>query len=1011
MFLIDRAGVIAAVNTAGSAFCGKSGSEIVGSPVGNGLNCRNAATGTICGRSDPCSSCPLRLGLVDVFGSSEPARERKVVLDVLRAGYSEPVSLSLSLIPVSEGQDDFALIAFTDETGQKRTEKKLRESQADYRLLVDSLTDLLVKVDTEGRFIFVSPSYCALFGATPEELIGRHFMPLIHEEDREATARAMEGLATPPHTAYMEQRAMTCHGWRWIAWRDSAILDDHGNIRSIVGLGRDITRQKTVEESLRESEERFARAFRSNPVAQVITEIETGMFTDANDRWIELLGYTADELIGRTSKEVGIWKNPHDRDRLIAAFKNQGYIRDEPVLFVNKAGEILHVRWSAVSISAGGMKVLLSTVHDETGQVRVREALRESEERYRLLSDLTMEAIVIHKNGRIKDMNRAATRMFGYDFDDLVGKDAIEAVIVEEDRDIIREQIVRSHARPYVVRCRRKNGDLFHAEIEAEDFETKEEILRVAAIRDVSERIEAQKALKESQERLANVMVAINDGIWDWDIPSGSAYFDERYYTMAGYASDAFAGSYEEYKNRVHPDDLPEVEEHLREHFQGKNRDFDVEFRFRKQDGTWMWIRSRGMIVERDDRDNPRRMVGTHTDVTDRYLMAEIQEKLQAQLDQAQKMETLGILAGGVAHDFNNLLQAMGGNIDMLLLNRSEDDMDRLRLETIRKSITRAGNLVRQLLLFSRKDPGRRQKVDLDVEIREAVEILRRTIPKMIEVECSFSPDPWPIEADPVQVEQVLFNLGRNASDAMPSGGRLHIATSNECITEDQAGEQGNLKPGSYVRMTVADTGCGMDPRTLEHIFDPFFTTKELGKGTGLGLSSVYGVVQSHGGMITCSSRPGRGTAFVIHWPAMESATEEIPVPEVPGLPESGHETILVVDDDQDIRDLTVEALEAFGYRMLEAQSGEEALAVCSRWGEPVDLVVLDLGMPGMGGRHCLKELVQRYPEINVLIASGYLADSSEEDMRKQGARGFIGKPYNIADLLAVVRRILDHPQ
>lgn len=211
--------------------------------------------------------------------------------------------------------------------------------------------------------------------------------------------------------------------------------------------------------------------------------------------------------------------------------------------------------------------------------------------------------------------------------------------------------------------------------------------------------------------------------------------------------------------------------------------------------------------------------------------------------------------------------------------------------------------------------------------------------------------------------------------------------------------------------MTVADTGCGMDPRTLEHIFDPFFTTKELGKGTGLGLSSVYGVVQSHGGMITCSSRPGRGTTFVIHWPAMESATEEIPVPEVPGLPESGHETILVVDDDQDIRDLTVEALEAFGYRMLEAQSGEEALAVCSRWGEPVDLVVLDLGMPGMGGRQCLKELVQRYPEINVLIASGYLADSSEEDMRKQGARGFIGKPYNIADLLAVVRRILDHPQ
>jgi PAS domain S-box-containing protein len=945
---------------------------------------------------------------LDVFGSSEPARERKVVLDVMRAGCAGPVSLALSLIPVSDGRENFVLIAFTDETGQKQTERQLRESQADYRLLVDSLTDLLVKVDTAGRFIFVSPSYCDLFGRTSEELLGRQFMPLIHEEDREATARALEGLTYPPHTAYMEQRAMTRHGWRWIAWRDSAILDDQGNIRSIVGLGRDITRQKTIEESLRESEQRFSRAFRSNPVAQVISEIETGMFTDANERWIELLGYTSAELIGRTSKEVGIWKDPRDRDRLIARFKNQGFIRDELVLFVNKARETLHVRWSAVSITAGGMEVLLSTVHDETSQVRVQNALRESEERYRLLSDLSMEAIVIHKNGWIKDVNKAAIRMFGYEFEELVGRDSINVTIVEEDQNIIREQIVRSHAKPYLVRCRRKNGELFHAEIEGEDFETNGEILRVAAIRDVSERIEAQRALRESQERLANVMVAINDGIWDWDIPSGNAYFDERYYTMAGYASDAFAGSYEEYKIRVHPEDLPHVEEHLREHFQGRNRDFDVEFRFRRKDGTWMWIRSRGMIVERDEQGAPRRMVGTHADVTDRRLMQEAQEKLQAQLDQAQKMETLGILAGGVAHDFNNLLQAMGGNVDMLLLNRSEEDADRIRLETIRRSITRAGNLVRQLLLFSRKDPGRRQRVNLDEEIVEAVEVLRRTIPKMIEVTCSFTPDPWPIEADPVQVEQVLFNLGRNASDAMPSGGQLHIATSNERIAEDEKGRRAHLKPGRYVRMTVADTGCGMDSRTLNHIFDPFFTTKELGKGTGLGLSSVYGVVKAHGGMITCSSRPGHGTTFTIHWPAMDPDKGEIPALTVPVLPDTGHETILVIDDDRDIRELTIEALETFGYRTLEAGSGEEALEIVSRQPEAVDLAILDLGMPGMGGRQCLKELARLYPGLGIIIASGYLADSSEEEMKKQGAAGFIGKPYKVDDLLTFVRRILD---
>jgi len=380
---------------------------------------------------------------------------------------------------------------------------------------------------------------------------------------------------------------------------------------------------------------------------------------------------------------------------------------------------------------------------------------------------------------------------------------------------------------------------------------------------------------------------------------------------------------------------------------------------------------------------------------------------LEDQLQHAQKMEAVGILAGGVAHDFNNLLHAISGYTQLLMMNKIAGDPDLPRLEAIEKSIGRAAQLVRQLLLFSRKDVVVRQNVDLSHEIGQVVRILERTIPRMIEIEFHPGSLLWAVKADPAQIEQALLNLGINAADAMPDGGKLVIQTQNVPMDETHARLHLGAPPGNYVLLTVSDTGCGMDKETLDHIFEPFFTTKGIGKGTGLGLSSVYGIIKGHCGYIHCDSTSGRGTTFKIFLPAICHEDADVVPHLLEASPEGGLETILVVDDVPDIRRLAAQMLQHFGYTVLTADSGEEALEIHSSRKEPIDLTILDLGMPGIGGNRCLRELLAINPSAKILIASGYSADDTVKKTLETGAAGFISKPYQHTELLKRVRNIL----
>ena len=384
------------------------------------------------------------------------------------------------------------------------------------------------------------------------------------------------------------------------------------------------------------------------------------------------------------------------------------------------------------------------------------------------------------------------------------------------------------------------------------------------------------------------------------------------------------------------------------------------------------------------------------------------QGDLESRLLYAKKMEAVGTLAGGIAHDFNNHLQGISGYIQLLMMRGDRDRTEQGWLLQIERSVKRAAALTKQLLIFSRKEESRLEPIDLNEVVRQAQKTLARTIPESITAELRLAAELASVDGDAVQLEHVLFNLGINAKDAMPDGGKIVIETRNVHLDEAFCRNHVGVKPGAYVELTFADSGHGMDQETLERIFEPFYTTKGVGSGIGLGLAIVYGIVQSHHGLILCESNLDKGTTFRVYLPAQERDGAAQAKEERKRGDYRGAETIIIVDDEPDIIDIGQNTLEQFGYTVLTARNGEEAVEIYTRQGDRIDLVILDLGMPGMGGERCLRELLRMNPAAKVLIASGYAATQTVHSILEAGATGFMAKPYRLEDMLKKVREVLD---
>jgi two-component system, cell cycle sensor histidine kinase and response regulator CckA len=506
---------------------------------------------------------------------------------------------------------------------------------------------------------------------------------------------------------------------------------------------------------------------------------------------------------------------------------------------------------------------------------------------------------------------------------------------------------------------------------------------------------EAERRLTD--ERLRLVAESLEGVIFDHDIASGTTIRTDAVKALFGWEEQEFTVAW--WNERVHPDDLERIRDSVMPRMHpGPDSHWEVEYRFRRGDGTYASVLERGTVI-RGERGIPVRLLGTVSDVSHRVEQA-------AQRSRSEKMEAVGQLAGGIAHDFNNLLTAISCNVELLLEGTDPSDPRRDDIIQIREAATRAAALTRQLLAFSRRQVLHPRPLDLNATIASMERMLRRALTAEIELEIVVDPALCPVSADAGQMEQVLMNLVLNARDAMPNGGRIVVCTESVDQPAPLQHRFGWLEPGQYVTLSVRDSGLGMTEEILEHLFEPFFTTKAQGKGTGLGLATVHGIVVQSGGQIVVDTSPERGTEFRVFLPPFAGTTPHRRPSPTAGQPVVASEvrTVLVVDDDDFVRDVAARALARSGYRVLSARGGNAALEVLSRQDPNSSVLVLtDVIMPGMHGGQLAERLSGERPGLRVAFMSGFSTDELAHSGMGFPMRSFLIKPFTLPELVSFV--------
>jgi two-component system cell cycle sensor histidine kinase/response regulator CckA len=514
----------------------------------------------------------------------------------------------------------------------------------------------------------------------------------------------------------------------------------------------------------------------------------------------------------------------------------------------------------------------------------------------------------------------------------------------------------------------------------------------------------SNEQLRQSEANYRAIFDSMNDAVFVHDIETGQILdVNKKMCEMYGYTNtEARRLTLGDLSAGERPYSHEDAQEWIRKAANGEPAVFEWQARHKTGKLFWTEVSLKQALV-----NGVPRVLAVVRDISDRKRSEEERELLRAQLIQAQKLEALGTLSGGIAHDFNNMLTIILGYCEMLLLDMNRSDPVYQDLERIIQTARNGADLVQRLLTFSKQKTINPRLLNLNTEITQFETLLSRTIPKMIEIKLALSDDLATVNADPVQIDQILMNLAINARDAMPEGGTLVIETKNVCLDEEYCRKHLDRKPGHYVLLSVSDTGHGMDSDTVARIFDPFFTTKvrDSRKGTGLGLAVVKGIVEQHGAFISCSSRPQLGTEFKIYFPVTETDNSGKPFDKVEEIPEG--KTILLVDDEQLVRDLGARILKKAGYTVVTASNGKDALKFYETHAKTISLVILDLVMPVMSGKKCLKKLLKLDPKIKVIIASGCSARHEAEEALRLGAIDFVSKPYDIQKFVHAVRDVL----
>ncbi len=514
---------------------------------------------------------------------------------------------------------------------------------------------------------------------------------------------------------------------------------------------------------------------------------------------------------------------------------------------------------------------------------------------------------------------------------------------------------------------------------------------------------ESDEALRVSEEKYRNILESIEEGYFETDLPGNLTFFNAPLARILGYSVAELQGK--NTRNFTTPEAAAAAEATLEKVVKTGEAAAVADYKVIQKDGDPKDLELSVSLI-RDAAGRPVGFRGVVRDVSERKRAEAERKKLEGQLQQAQKMEAIGTLAGGIAHDFNNILMGVQGNASLLDLRLDPGHPGHEKIQNIEKYVESGTELSRQLLGFARRGKYNVKASDINDIIEKSASMFARTR-KEIRVHNQLAPEVWAVEVDRGQIEQVLLNLYVNAWQAMPDGGDLYLMTENLFLDENYVRPY-KVKPGCYVKVTVADSGVGIDKADMARVFEPFFTTKEMGRGTGLGLASVYGIVKGHGGHINVYSEKGRGTTFTIYLPASAREAVLAEVRHAPATVQKGQETVLLVDDEEMIIDVGRGMLGELGYTVMAALSGPEALEVYRQNPGRIDIVIMDMIMPGLGGGETFDRLKRINPNVKVLLSSGYSINGQASKIMERGCDGFIQKPFTLMQLSAKIREILD---
>ncbi|HUG47923.1 MAG TPA: PAS domain S-box protein [Candidatus Limnocylindria bacterium] len=634
------------------------------------------------------------------------------------------------------------------------------------------------------------------------------------------------------------------------------------------------------------------------------------------------------------------------------------------------------------------------------------QALRSIEERFRSLVEQSSEAIfILDVEGRVVEVNASGATLLGYSMEELVGRAWVDLVAPADlaAQPLHFSELRAGKALVFARQLQHSNGSTVPVELSAR-MQSDGRLVHVA--RDNSERVRAETerasllaTLSESRRDLEEAQRIAHVGSWTLEPASGSATWSAEMYRILGRDPAGPAVELGDIAKLFTPDSVALVTAAVQRAVE-TGEPWQVELETVRPDGARGWVTSVG-VVEQGENGAVTKIRGTMQDVTDR-------RQLEAQLQQAQRLEAVGQLAGGIAHDFNNLLTAIRGYTELIRANLGAGDPNQPDLEQVVLAADRAAELTRQLLAFSRRQVLQPRVIDPADVVLGIAPLLRRLLGEHIELVTHAPPGLGQVLVDPSQLEQVVVNLAVNARDAMPAGGKLAIEIVNAQLDAAYAALHPGVTPGPHLGLVISDTGTGMDEATKARIFEPFFTTKEPGKGTGMGLATVYGIVKQSGGSIYVYSEPGHGTSFKVYLPRVEGGAARAPDPTAAEVQPRGREVVLLVEDEAAVRSFAARILDARGYTVLQAANGAEALAVAAAHQGPIDLLLTDVIMPGLQGHQLALQLATSRPGLRVLYVSGFTENSVVHHGVVGEGIAFLPKPFSGEALGRAVRQALD---